>query len=65
MQIDHIRLSKSKTIGILTQNGTTKFQKVQMEAGASLIDTDSPIESYKELSQFIDKCFELEAGNKK
>lgn len=54
MQITKLKLQKSKTLGILIPQGKTRFKKLQLQAEAELNDTDDPIISYKQLSDYID-----------
>jgi hypothetical protein len=64
MKIKSINLSKSKTIGIISGDGRTKFKKLQISVQADLSEKDIPDGVYMELSQFIEKQFEYEKGIK-
>lgn len=60
MQISRITITKSKTIGSLTNYGKSAFKKVQISAEAKLAEGDDHNKTYEELSQFIDDRFEYE-----
>jgi len=64
MVINKLSLSKSKTVGIITPDGRTKFKKITITASADLENKDSPDESYKELSEFIEKQINYEQNIK-
>lgn len=65
MQISRITITKSKTIGSLTNYGKSAFKKVQISAEAKLAEWgEDPNKTYEELSQFIDDRFEYEKTKK-
>jgi hypothetical protein len=61
MKIKSINLSKSKTIGVISGDGRTKFKKLQISVQADLSESDIPDGVYLELSQFIENQFLLES----
>lgn len=60
MKYKSLTISKSKTVGIMTPDGRTKFKKIVITAGVELEDKDNHSESYMELSKFIEEQFEYE-----
>ena len=54
MRFKKLSSKKSRTIGILDQQGRTKFKKVDFQAEIELDENDDPVESRRKLSQFID-----------
>jgi len=65
MQINKISITKSKTIGTLSNMGRSSFKKVMIQADCKLAEGDDHDKSYEELSTFIDNKFEWEKTNNK
>lgn len=62
MKIKSITLQKSKTLGVISQDGRTKFKKLQIQASADLDENDMPADAYMELSKYIEAMLVYEAG---
>jgi hypothetical protein len=59
-----ISSKKSKTIGVSSSDGRTRFKKVDFFAEVELEETDNPIEARQQLSKYIDDYL-IEEANKK
>lgn len=60
MNINHIQLSKSRTVGVVSQHNKTKFRKIQITASGEVDKDEDPGQAYQQLSQFIESQFEYE-----
>lgn len=64
MYIKKINLTKSKTVGMVSQHGRTQFKKVQIMAEGEMDREESPEKAYEELSQYIEGRLEYEKNIK-
>ena len=64
MIINKISITKSKTVGIVTQQGKTKFKKVQIMSHADLEKDEDENKAYQKLSQYVENCFKYEENIK-
>lgn len=60
MKFRSITLSKSKTIGVITQDNRTRFRKIQITAAAEVEPGDDEQKCYMKLSGFIEDMFTYE-----
>jgi hypothetical protein len=64
MRIKTIQITKSKTVGIVANQGRTHFKKIQIMAQSEISEGDNPDKAYEELSQYIESKFEFEKNIK-
>lgn len=65
MKIKSISLTKSKTIGVVSHEGKTRFNKIILMAEADIDENDDKDKAYKELSNYIEDCMDHELTIKK
>ena len=60
MRISQIQLTKSKTVGVVSKDGKTRFKKAQIMAVGDIEENEDTEKAYRELSEFIERQFEYE-----
>jgi hemerythrin len=60
MNIQKIQIIKSKTVGVMSSFGKTRFKKIQIMAQAEVSDKDDVDKAYEDLSDYIENKFQYE-----
>ena len=64
MIIRSISLTKSKTVGLVSQGGKSHFKKITITASAEIEKDDDPDKAYENLSAYLESRFLYEKNLK-